>query len=144
MAPEITISTLWQWNEAAHGRNPPALPDELEDRQKRIDLVLFRHDTHIKSNQGLWALVELKRNWKVDGDIQKIRGVFKMLDTCQFGVACGVVKPDKYPNWFDLERTDLRRKGEEFVTSSELTIAGTRFVVFANLFKNPDFSGSDI
>jgi hypothetical protein len=138
MMPEVMVSTLWGWNKTEGSRPPPPLPPELRGQQ-RTDLVLFAPQKVPRDEQGIWCLIEFKRDSRVDGDINKIKSLLPFFDGCDFGAACGVVDLKKYHSgWLDEERVQTEERGERFVTSTpwEVAIEGRQrsFVVCAWVF----------
>jgi hypothetical protein len=150
MTLETNYSKLWEWNAHSIWRKTkpspvftlPKPPPEFKEKSGRSDMIIFQGDHHSKNDMDFLAIVEYKRNWLSQQDIDKIRCVLPKLDTMPHGIVCGFVRENDF-HYIDNFKTSAESSGDIFVrgrTSRPLGINNT-YCAFAQIINNPAYIG---
>jgi hypothetical protein len=98
MTMETKSSTLWEWScdmrcrwgGLPTGEAPPAKPPGFIRRNAAARLGLVQGDHTEKNDTDFLCVVEFKTFASIDPDAKKIREWFQFIDTCPWGLACGL------------------------------------------------------
>src|SRR5208282_1259676 len=105
-----------RWNGLPPGQPTPAAPPDYIPKvgQRRADLVLFRGDHSKKNETDFLYLVEFKTWNDIDPDAQRLRDWFEFIDTCPWGMACGLADTNSI-EWLGIIQSQAESAGDRFV-----------------------------
>jgi hypothetical protein len=155
MTMETNSTKLWdwscdirrRWNGLPPGQPTPAAPPDYVSKvgMRRADLVLFRGDHSKKNETDFLCFVEFK-TWKdISPDVQKIRDWFQFIDTCPWGMACGLADITSI-EWLKIIQDQAESVGDKFVqgrVARPLSTPGN-FQTFARLLTNPNYKAPGV
>lgn len=148
MTLETNSTKLWAWNADARRRwnNQPdaPLPRQPADYKakvgvRRVDLAIFQGDHTRKSETTFLCLVEFKKWWPSDDDVQKLRDWFPFIDTCPYGICCCFARVDD--DTFRCLQENAERDGDIWVAGrlARPLADAANYRTFARVLRNPHY-----